>query len=153
MQLNPCFITYYRVSITVLSLFCRNSVLSVICYMAGRWCFCIWIRVGIRYANRVCQNRICMHRIWPYIWWYPCQYRLYTVYVWFWPTLYTRKRRCWDFWRMMLGEGTRSQLNRRVLHQENICRGGQNRIYIYAPYMTVYLRIFLPKYCIESVYI
>ena len=29
-----------------------------------------------------------IHRIWPYIWWFPCQnYRLYTVYVWFWPTL------------------------------------------------------------------
>jgi len=29
-----------------------------------------------------------MHRIWPYIWWFPCQkHRIYTVYVWFWPTL------------------------------------------------------------------
>jgi len=29
-----------------------------------------------------------IHRIWPYIWWFPCQkYRIYTVYIWFWPTL------------------------------------------------------------------
>jgi hypothetical protein len=29
-----------------------------------------------------------MHRIWPYIQWFPCQkYRIYTVYIWFWPTL------------------------------------------------------------------
>jgi len=29
-----------------------------------------------------------IHRICPYIWWYPCQkYRIYTVYIWFWPTL------------------------------------------------------------------
>jgi len=29
-----------------------------------------------------------IHHIWPYIWWFPCQkYRVYTVYIWFWPTL------------------------------------------------------------------
>ena len=29
-----------------------------------------------------------MHGIWPYIWWFFCQkHRIYTVYVWFWPTL------------------------------------------------------------------
>ena len=29
-----------------------------------------------------------MHRIWPYIRWFPCQkYRVYTVYIWFWLTL------------------------------------------------------------------
>ena len=29
-----------------------------------------------------------IHRIWPYIYWFPCQeYRIYTVYIWFWPTL------------------------------------------------------------------
>jgi len=29
-----------------------------------------------------------IHRIWPYIWWFPCQkYRIYTAYIWFWPTL------------------------------------------------------------------
>jgi len=29
-----------------------------------------------------------IHRIWPYIWWFPCQrYHIYTVYIWFWPTL------------------------------------------------------------------
>jgi hypothetical protein len=29
-----------------------------------------------------------IHRIWPYIWWFPCQkYRIYAVYIWFWPTL------------------------------------------------------------------
>jgi hypothetical protein len=30
-----------------------------------------------------------IHHIWPYIWWFPCQkYRIYTVYIWFWPTLH-----------------------------------------------------------------
>jgi len=29
-----------------------------------------------------------IHRIWPYIWWFSCQnYRIYTVYIWYWPTL------------------------------------------------------------------
>jgi len=32
---------------------------------------------------------VCMHRLWPYIWWFPCQkYRMYTMYIGFWPTLY-----------------------------------------------------------------
>jgi hypothetical protein len=30
-----------------------------------------------------------IHRIWPYIWWFPCQkYCIYTVYIWFWLTLH-----------------------------------------------------------------
>ena len=33
-----------------------------------------------------------IHRIWPYIWWFPClKYRMCTVYICFWPTL----RMCW----------------------------------------------------------
>ena len=37
--------------------------------------------------SRVGQNRICT-RIWLYIWRFPCQkYRIYTVYIWFWPSL------------------------------------------------------------------
>jgi hypothetical protein len=29
-----------------------------------------------------------IHCIWPFSWWFPCQqYRIYTVYIWFWPTL------------------------------------------------------------------
>ena len=32
-----------------------------------------------------------IHRIWPYFWWFSCQkYRIYTVYLWFWLTLYIR---------------------------------------------------------------
>ena len=34
-----------------------------------------------------------IHRIWPYIWWIPCQkYRIHTVYIWFWPTLFVCDR-------------------------------------------------------------
>ena len=41
------------------------------------------------YKCRVGQNPVYMHHIWPYIWWFPCQkYRIYTVYIWFWPTLH-----------------------------------------------------------------
>jgi hypothetical protein len=30
-----------------------------------------------------------IHRIWPYIWWFPCQkYRIHTVYIWLWPALF-----------------------------------------------------------------
>jgi len=30
-----------------------------------------------------------IRRIWPYVWWFPCQkYRMYTVYIGFWPTLH-----------------------------------------------------------------
>ena len=33
-------------------------------------------------------NTVYMHRVWPYIWWLPCQkYRIYTVYERLWPTL------------------------------------------------------------------
>jgi hypothetical protein len=41
--------------------------------------------------NVVCvglARTVYIHRIWPYIWWFPCQkYRIHTVYIWFWPTL------------------------------------------------------------------
>jgi hypothetical protein len=38
---------------------------------------------------RVGQNGIYVG-IWPYIWWFLCQnYRIYTVYIWLWPTLHT----------------------------------------------------------------
>jgi hypothetical protein len=49
-----------------------------------------------------------IHRIWPYIWWFPCQkYRIYTVYIWFWPTLFVRHtallpctQYCWYAWKL-----------------------------------------------------
>jgi hypothetical protein len=31
---------------------------------------------------------VCIHRIWPYTGWFPCQYTIYTPYIWFWPTLH-----------------------------------------------------------------
>ena len=42
-------------------------------------------------VSRVSLKRIHVytHHIWPYIWWFPCQnYRIYTVHIWFWPTLH-----------------------------------------------------------------
>jgi len=46
----------------------------------------------IPYVNRiymVLANPIYIHRIWPYNWWFPYQkYYIYTVYIWFWPTLH-----------------------------------------------------------------
>jgi hypothetical protein len=34
-----------------------------------------------------------VRRVWPYIWWFPSwNYRMYTVYIWFWPTLLCYKR-------------------------------------------------------------
>jgi hypothetical protein len=39
------------------------------------------LRIGLARA-------VYIHRIWPYIWWFPChKYCIYTVYIWFWPTL------------------------------------------------------------------
>jgi hypothetical protein len=39
----------------------------------------------VTFISRVGQNRIYT----PYIWWIPCQkYRICTVYIWFWPTLF-----------------------------------------------------------------
>jgi len=33
----------------------------------------------------------CIHRVWPYTWWFPSQNcRIYTVFIGFWPTLTTR---------------------------------------------------------------
>ena len=48
------------------------------------------VSYGLHHISRVGQN-LYIHRIWPYIWWCPCQkYRIYTVYIWFWPTLHIR---------------------------------------------------------------
>jgi len=42
---------------------------------------------ALYYISRVGQT-VYIHRIWPSIWWFPCQkYRTCTVYIWFWPTL------------------------------------------------------------------
>jgi hypothetical protein len=39
-----------------------------------------------------------IRRIWPYIWWFPCQqYRIYTAYIWFWPTLFFFKQSTLQF--------------------------------------------------------
>ena len=61
-------------------------------FIAGNWLFIVVytaIRVhdaGIR--NRVGQNRMYTHRIWPCIWWFPCQkVCVYTGYLWLWPLL------------------------------------------------------------------
>ena len=61
-------------------------------------------RIHVPNICRVGQNRMCvpnmtvylrlaktiyLHRVWPYIWWFPCQKnRRYTVYIWFWPILH-----------------------------------------------------------------
>jgi hypothetical protein len=55
----------------------------------------IWTALPVYRYARLCVwiglvRIVCLHRIWPYIWWFPCQkYRTYTVfiYIWFWPTL------------------------------------------------------------------
>jgi len=58
-----------------------GSVCSVVLY---RCCFLFvlhtkWVELA---------RTVCARRIWPYIWWLPCQkYRMYTVQIWFWPTL------------------------------------------------------------------
>ena len=42
--------------------------------------YCTWLGLA---------RTVYTHRIWPYIWWFPCQkYHIYTVYIWFWPTQY-----------------------------------------------------------------
>ena len=40
-------------------------------------------------SSRVGQNCIYIHRIWPYIWCFPCQKVpwMHRIYIWFWPTL------------------------------------------------------------------
>ena len=54
----------------------------------------LWFEFGyVQHIHRVGQNRVYvyMHRIWPYIWWFPCQkHGIYTIYAWFWPTLHIR---------------------------------------------------------------
>jgi len=49
------------------------------------------------HMTRVGQNRkyTPYMTIWPYIWWFLCQKcRLYTVCIWFWPTLHTTSKTC-----------------------------------------------------------
>jgi len=53
-------------------------------------CYCCCSALCMCMHVRVCyiMFRVGQNRIWPYIWWFPCQkYRIYTVYIWFWPTL------------------------------------------------------------------
>jgi len=62
-------------------------------------CSCLWgsntalESVGFLYVSRYASyiglaSTVYIHRIWPYIWWFPCwKYRIYTVHIWFWPTL------------------------------------------------------------------
>jgi len=69
-----------------------------------------------------------IHRIWPYIWWSPShKYRIYTLYVWFWPTLlitpYPRR----------IMQSCRSTDAYYKESWGQMCRVGQNRIY--APYI------------------
>jgi hypothetical protein len=35
----------------------------------------------LNHMPRVGQNRVYTHRIWPYVWWFPCQKNVYTVYT------------------------------------------------------------------------
>ena len=55
-----------------------------VCEVSCRWCLDLHlIRLLLGLARTVNINRI-----WPWIWWFPCQkHRIYTVYIWFWPTL------------------------------------------------------------------
>ena len=50
------------------------------------WCTCTCVGLA---------RTVYIHRIWPYIWWFPCQkYRMCTVYIWFWPNLHMRCQCC-----------------------------------------------------------
>jgi len=41
-----------------------------------------------RHSNLGLARTVYKHCIWPYIWRFSCQkYRIYTVYIWFWPTI------------------------------------------------------------------
>jgi hypothetical protein len=64
-----------------------------------------------------------IHRIWPYIWWIPCQiYRIHTVYIWFWPTphiqttqgLSDNKGTCVCAWSL-------KHMCMKYAHQANVC--------------------------------
>jgi len=53
----------------------------------------LWLLGRLTFGKQLClclglARTVYIHRIWPYIWGFPCQkYRRYTVYIWFWPTL------------------------------------------------------------------
>ena len=52
------------------------------------WHFSHLIRLSCCSIELGLARTVYIHRIWPYIWWFPCQiYRIYTVFIWFWPTL------------------------------------------------------------------
>jgi len=53
------------------------------------WCWPTRINYMIIMIQVGLARTVYIHRIWPYIWWFPCQkYRICTVYIWFWPTLF-----------------------------------------------------------------
>ena len=71
-------------------------------------------RVGQNYKIQLGLARtVWIHRIWPYIWWFPCQiYRIYTAYIWFWPTLNTVYVRCvWLGNHQMYQRGSMEQMS------------------------------------------
>jgi hypothetical protein len=82
------------------------------------------------WTNRVGQNRIYTHRIWPYIWWFSRQkHRVYTVYIGLARTAHTH-----TVYDRIFGDFPAQST-------------------VYTPYMTVYLAISLPKYRIYTVYV
>ena len=58
---------------------------KVLFYLSTLW-QCLWSCMHTRCVGLA--RTVYIRRIWPYIGWFSCQkYRIYTVYIWFWPTL------------------------------------------------------------------
>ena len=68
---------------------CMNRV-GLYMYTVYVHCICTLYMYTV-YVHCICtpyMYTVYVHRIWPYVWWFPCQkHRMYTVYLWFWPTL------------------------------------------------------------------
>jgi len=126
----------------------RHSILvssaGLSCTVIQYWSAVLaWVALQLRLARTIYTLRI-----WLSIWRFPCQtYRIYTEYVWFWPTLTILNH--WAIAMTLMAQATLPLASGQQWwlkthhHKSLINRVGQNRIY--TPYMTVYLMISLPK--------
>jgi len=107
-----CALVYARVC--VCSSMYAPVLLCVHTCMQGRPYPQTTCRAMFAYRRNVGLARtVYIHRIWPYIWWIPCQkYRIYSVYIWFWSTLMKRDLWVGESWREMerVGRDERGQM-------------------------------------------
>jgi hypothetical protein len=112
-----------------LSLICLNNFLTATCARGVTARMCRKHHLGDTYLGLA--KAVYIHRIWPCIWWNPCQkYRIFTVLIWFWQTLTKPERtRVYSVCQKQHLTGTRLSASSKQLYvwelsDSNLCARG-----------------------------